>query len=142
MDMVKRTLQNQKLPPPRPVVLPDGEYDAYLIGWRVTNDHHETQKKDAKKLELHWKLIQEGVVVRQFLAVHETKRGLSNGWQSNLHKSYASLFGWAETDVIDPDEFGGFPIKLKTRTSGKDKLKYSVVESLIGRISGENDCGF
>jgi len=142
-----RTLKRPKVRPPRPVCLPDGEYNATLKAWCLNQVPGE-KRTDYKRLELHWQITYKGgpIIIRQFFNVAETKRGLSAGWSSKLMRNYATLFSYPRKELIDPDNFAGCLIKVATRTvehgRGSRKLsgkaKYSVVESLVELVAGAN----
>lgn len=142
-----KTLERPKAVPPRPVLLPDGEYDATLKCWRLNHVPGE-KRTGIKKLELHWQIQSfehdEPVVLRQFFNVGDTKIGISAGWCSKLMRNYATAFGYPRKQYVNPDHFAGCLLKVSTRTisTGRGKIKldsgarYSIVEAITDLIAG------
>ena len=141
------TLERSRVLPPRPVLLPDSEYEATLKCW-CTNLIPGEKRNGTEKLELHWQIIRDGepIVIRQFFNIGKTRRGINVGWNSKLMRNFAALYGYPKDKYIDPDDFAGKVIKITTRTvdtgRGDKKLKgmarYSVVESLNELVAGKN----
>ena len=141
------TLERSQARPPRPVLLPDSDYEATLKCWR-TNSIPGEKSNGTEKLELHWQIIRDGetIVIRQFFNIGKTRRGINVGWSSKLMRNYAALYGYSKNQYVDPDDFARRVIRLTTTTvksgRGDKKLKgmarYSIVESLNELVAGKN----